>query len=572
MMVEMTLTEGGTPVCGSHRPLAVIYRGIRNHCFVVHTVTEFQGEHNFNSFAKAQDHLVYFINQQVNCKMSLNTQFPFQKYAEISLLAVAGIAVTALASACSYHLYLQKQKNGEPPIKKSWLPLIGMALEMGSKPIQMFQRLKAEFGDVFGMIALGNRMFIITDPHSYHLILNANPKELSVQEFFDCIETKFFGLSEHPFENNAARVGYSKYLFADSGLTRLTERMQNHMQSMFREVKPGRYQLQEFVSKIIFHSSIAALFNDEAGRDLTLFKAFCEFDKCLPIAAAGVNVNHVSSGAAARKSLIEACLKHRENESEFVRHRWQYLDKLFADGDAKFADSAVRYQVAMMWASVANTMPATFWLMYFILSNHSILSRVVDEIQAVCDSDEKTETIHLAKLNKLVLLNACITETLRLSSGSLIMRIVKKPVTLTLSSGQSFSFRKGDHVGLCPPLTHMDSDVYEDPAVFNPDRWLQGSTDEQLMESSLGKISLLKDGKELPPGVAYLPFGGGATLCPGRKFARNEVKTLAVYLLKSFKLSLVNDDSKPPEFDGSRCGLGIFPPKNDIYVNVDFKL
>ena len=30
-------------------------------------------------------------------------------------------------------------------------------------------------------------------------------------------------------------------------------------------------------------------------------------------------------------------------------------------------------------------------------------------------------------------------------------------------------------------------------------------------------------GKSLNANMAYLPFGGGATYCPGRRFARNEV-------------------------------------------------
>ena len=28
--------------------------------------------------------------------------------------------------------------------------------------------------------------------------------------------------------------------------------------------------------------------------------------------------------------------------------------------------------------------------------------------------------------------------------------------------------------------------------------------------------------------MAYLPFGGGATYCPGRRFARNEVTTQSI--------------------------------------------
>ena len=94
-------------------------------------------------------------------------------------------------------------------------------------------------------------------------------------------------------------------------------------------------------------------------------------------------------------------------------------------------------------------------------------------------------------------------------------------------------------------------------------------------------------------GECYLPFGGGATYCPGRRFARNEVKTLVVFLLQQFTFTLSaatagggsttgNDGSRStatagapsssqshhPGFDGSRAGIGIFPPKKDVEVSI----
>lgn len=63
--------------------------------------------------------------------------------------------------------------------------------------------------------------------------------------------------------------------------------------------------------------------------------------------------------------------------------------------------------------------------------------------------------------------------------------------------------------------------------------------------------------------LTYLPFGAGVTLCPGRRFARNEVKILLVFLLNKFDFTLV-DKSKRPVIDGGRAGIGIFPPLHDI--------
>jgi len=73
----------------------------------------------------------------------------------------------------------------------------------------------------------------------------------------------------------------------------------------------------------------------------------------------------------------------------------------------------------------------------------------------------------------------------------------------------------------------------------------------------------------LNSGTAYMPFGGGYTYCPGRRFARNEVKTMVAFLLTRFELSLVTEKNTiRPEVDGARAGLGIFPPKTDVDVHI----
>ena len=80
--------------------------------------------------------------------------------------------------------------------------------------------------------------------------------------------------------------------------------------------------------------------------------------------------------------------------------------------------------------------------------------------------------------------------------------------------------------------------------------------------------------------MGYLPFGGGVTLCPGRRFARNEVKTMVAFLFSHFDLSfadpklklstLTSTSSNPvhPGYDGARAGIGIYPPKYDVPVYV----
>jgi cytochrome P450 len=167
----------------------------------------------------------------------------------------------------------------------------------------------------------------------------------------------------------------------------------------------------------------------------------------------------------------------------------------------------------------------------------------------------------------MVVLDSCLSEALRLTSGSMIMRQVMVPdAELTLASGNTYRFRKGDKVGLFPCLQHFDPDLYPSPDTFQYDRFLNASHTAPI--STVRRVST---GVEIPLNVCYLPFGAGAHYCPGRKFARNEIKTIVAFLLANYQLSFVDDAAATAgaaDLDGSRAGLGVFPPKKGLDLKI----
>lgn len=452
-------------------------------------------------------------------------------------------------------------------MKKSWLPILGFALEMGVRPIELLSEAAKEYGEIFGLVVAGNRMFFITDPHSHAVIIKPS-KDLSWEEFHNGVLENFFGTSKKTLASQAIHDGeplmrsfYSKYLFSDHGLHDLTTRMQRKLKSLVMETNAGSHSMQNFLNRFIFEASIVSLFNEDIGNDKSLYQEFCNFDKSLPLACAGVSVDYVRESRTGRDRLIAACIKHKQGVSEFIQRRWDHFLKITSEKDT------ASFQLAMLWASVGNTMPAVFWLMYYLLKHPEVKAEVLAEIASV--GEAVGGEVSQQQLNQMVLLDACITETLRLSSGSFIMRFVRQPCEVTMASGRVYRFRAGDRLGIAPPLTHYDEDVFPDATHFKPARWLVGDSAEARMLSSVGKIPLSKGGVELSSTMAFLPFGGGTTICPGRRFARNEVKTLCYFLLTHFDLALdFYAEGSAPEFDGSRCGLGIFPPKKDVKITV----
>ncbi|MDB9529477.1 cytochrome P450 [Oscillatoria sp. CS-180] len=70
--------------------------------------------------------------------------------------------------------------------------------------------------------------------------------------------------------------------------------------------------------------------------------------------------------------------------------------------------------------------------------------------------------------------------------------------------------------------THMNSDIYTEPAAFQPERF---DAEENKLRSK----------------YSYVPFGGGIRECLGKEFARLEMKIFAVHLLRHYTWELSPD-------------------------------
>jgi hypothetical protein len=101
---------------------------------------------------------------------------------------------------------------------------------------------------------------------------------------------------------------------------------------------------------------------------------------------------------------------------------------------------------------------------------------------------------------------------------------------------------------------------------FKYDRFL--SRDHREAVTSFTRAST---GTQTPINGCFMPFGAGAHYCPGRKFARNEIKVVVGYLLANFNISMVDPTAAAMarhDYDGSRAGLGVFPPKRGLQAKI----
>ncbi|KAI4905346.1 hypothetical protein NFI96_004630 [Prochilodus magdalenae] len=216
----------------------------------------------------------------------------------------------------------------------------------------------------------------------------------------------------------------------------------------------------------------------------------------------------------------------------------------------------------MLSVHKGNTGPASFWLLLFLMKHPDAMKAIRNEVEEVL-RETKQEVKHGGPLINLTrdmllktpVLDSAVEESLRMTAAPVLTRAVLQDMTLKMADGQQYNIRKGDRVALFPYITlHMDPEVHPDPHTYKYDRF--------LTPEGAKKTEFYKGGKKLK--YYTMPWGAGATMCPGRFFATNELKQFVFLMLTYFDFELINPDEKIPDIDTRRWGFGTMQPTKDV--------
>lgn len=171
-------------------------------------------------------------------------------------------------------------------------------------------------------------------------------------------------------------------------LPSLIENMMENLQSVMLQSNMFKSSSSEwevdgifaFCYKIMFESGYLTLFGKELDGDKTIahqqaqkalvlsaLENFKEFDKIFPALVAGLPIHVFKSGHSARENLAKTMLHENLNKrtkiSDLILLRMQLNDSLSTFNEL----SKARTHVAILWASQANTLPATFWTLFYLI-------------------------------------------------------------------------------------------------------------------------------------------------------------------------------------------------------------
>lgn len=389
-------------------------------------------------------------------------------------------------------------------------------------------------------------MTFVLDPMSYPAVLKA--KALSFHPISYSVAATAFQLPKMREQVDSETVEQlSRTHLKGEHLRDATRAMGQRLHALVpgaAETDWASVPMYRMVWDLMFHAGTDALFGVGLA-DKDKASDFEIFDKAFPLMVAGLPKMLFKEGSAALDRLASGP-PLGEGPSAWLRDR----APLFADIPA--IDYG-RAQTSILWAINANTIPAAFWSLFYLLKHPDALRAVSEELAPLWDAAGDDADALADQVPDMRMLDSAIREALRLSSGSLTVREVLEPFSLTTRGG-SHALRKGDRVCLAPFVTHRDPEIFEDPELYKHDRF--------YIES--GVKQFFKDGDRVP--LPLMPFGAGVSMCPGRFFALNEIKLFVAMALHHWELEL--SEAATPEFDYSRAGLGIYPPAHDVPVRV----
>ncbi|UKZ61263.1 uncharacterized protein TrAtP1_002530 [Trichoderma atroviride] len=156
-----------------------------------------------------------------------------------------------------------------------------------------------------------------------------------------------------------------------------------------------------------------------------------------------------------------------------------------------------------------------------VLKYPEVHKKLLDELSMVeTDNDGLMEYRNLVNLPYL---SAVIHETLRISSPApgILTRLVPAGGT---TYGKHF-LPAGTSVSTAQRMIHYNPDLFPEPDVFMPERWL--GDDAQASKKNL------------------IPFGRGPRMCPGMNLSYMEAYVFLGNLFRRFNISLHNADQAP---------------------------
>ncbi|KAF9801575.1 hypothetical protein SFRURICE_015069 [Spodoptera frugiperda] len=188
---------------------------------------------------------------------------------------------------------------------------------------------------------------------------------------------------------------------------------------------------------------------------------------------------------------------------------------LSAQKEGHIDKSGVQEEVDTFMFEGHDTTASGLTFCFMLIANHKdIQDKIIQELDDIFGNEDRP--IKMEDLAKMKYLECCIKESLRLYPPvHFISRNINEDTVLS-----NYKIPAGAYCHILISDLHLRPDLFKNPTVFDPDRFLP--------ENSVGRHP-----------YSYIPFSAGPRNCIGQKFAMMEMKIAVARVLRKFYLSPV---------------------------------
>ncbi|KAH7185014.1 cytochrome P450 [Fusarium flagelliforme] len=497
---------------------------------------------------------------------SQSSSFLFQTYLGLrsgnfsfSPAWTTAVLATAVALSLLNYLLTPRLNPREPPTVKPTIPWIGHIVGI--------IRHQADYGRIVHnanpkhpiatLPMLNGKLYLVFDPNLLQSLLRnktASPEPFSID-----YAKKTFDLTQEEFQKVKAPGVYDEFTdaihasFQTASLHQMNVQFLGCVSATLDSMSNGTLRAHEdthgkeqvigggievenlylWCRDVMSLATTKALYGDTdpfASKPSLIEDMWC-FEESVPYFLLSLFPSITMPKAYKARSTLQAvtCKWYSEDHdvtdpsvSSLVRNRAGALRKAGLTGS-----EIGKIEVILPNVATLNAVPTMYWLLLYILDRPELLTRIRAEAEAaavvVHDNGRKIITFDIAEFDtKLPLLVSCYRETMRLVNQSVSIRRILEDINVTTPEG-TYLLKKGTDMQLPAGVAHYEESVWGlDANAFDPERFLPSSkrtSDEERRRKA-----------------AYIPFGGGRHLCPGRNFAFAEIIGFVSSLLLGFDI------------------------------------
>lgn len=295
-------------------------------------------------------------------------------------------------------------------------------------------------------------------------------------------------------------------------------------------------EMTHVTADIMFRTILSIPLESEDAH--TVFDAFSRFQLLAPklLIPTFFHLPRWMSPWIKRRRYHQAALEIRSILERVIRPRYDAFQRREADVNddilasllaAKDPETGLGFsfdelvdQVATLFLAGHETSAGSLaWSLYLLANSPEVQERMYDEVTAVSGDDDIT----YSSIRELELTRNVFRETLRLYPPVGFFARQTSKVEHMLDK----VLPKQAAIVICPWLIHRHRELWQDPDLFDPDRYKTDSAKESLKH-------------------AYLPFGMGSRVCMGAAFALQEAALILAMLVRRYRFVALNGHIPKP--------------------------